>query len=284
MAKKKRRESQFVTFARLAHHLAKKEFEPYSHPKSPHKYTQPQLVACILLMHRLKLSYRDMEEWLLASDGVVNTLGLKDIPTYSALARATARILTLERIDRMNAQLLLDLGVEEEAVAIDATGFQLTQASDYYINRRGWKISQYWKGFYGVGLNTLFILGRSQSYGPGHDGSKLETMRRAVRPFMRSRRWVLLADGGFDVKSVRPDDLIPPRRTGKKRSIASPLRKVRADLVDAARLDGLFGQRWKVETVISVIKRKFGDAIRARKFYLQRREPAIKMLVYNLHH
>ncbi|MCB8976372.1 MAG: hypothetical protein H6657_27135 [Ardenticatenaceae bacterium] len=62
------------------------------------------------------------------------------------------------------------------------------------------------------------------------------------------------------------------------------MRQARADLVAVARLDGLFGQRWKVETVISVIKRKFGDAIRARKYYLQRREPAIKMLVYNLHH
>ncbi|MCB8981099.1 MAG: hypothetical protein H6657_27145 [Ardenticatenaceae bacterium] len=71
MAKKNRRESQFVTFARMAHNLAQKEFAPYSHPKSPRKYTQPQLVTCILLMHRLRLSYRDMEEWLLASDAVV---------------------------------------------------------------------------------------------------------------------------------------------------------------------------------------------------------------------
>jgi len=159
----------------------------------------------------------------------------------------------------------------------------MTQASGYYVNRRGWKISLYWKGFYGVGLKSLFILGRSQSLGPGHDGSKLETMRRNVRPFMRRRNWLLLADGGFDVRTVRPDDLIPPRRTGRKHSITAPERRARADLVSAARLDGLFGQRWKVETVISVIKRKFGNAIRARKYSLQRREPAIKMLVYNIH-
>jgi hypothetical protein len=283
MAKKKRRESVFVIFARLAHELAKKEFTPYSHPKSPKKFTQPQLVACILLMHRMRLSYRDMEEWLLASDAVVNELGLKEVPTYSTLARATARLLTLERIDRMNTQLLRDLEIEEEAVAIDATGFQMTQASGYYVNRLGWKVSLYWKGFYGVGLSSLFILGRSQSFGPGHDGSKLETMRRNVRPFMRRRRWVLLADGGFDVRTVRPDDLIPPRRTGRTHSITAPERRARADLVSAARLDGLFGQRWKVETVISVIKRKFGSAIRSRKYSLQRREPAIKMLVYNIH-
>ena len=224
-----------------------------------------------------------MEEWLLATDAVVNELGLKVVPTYSTLARATARLLTLASIDRLNTQLLCQLEIKEEAVAIDATGFQLTQASGYYVNRRGWKISLYWKEFYGVGLSSLFILARSQSFGPGHDGTKLETMRRNVRPFMRRGHWLLLADGGFDVRSVRPDDLIPPRRTGPKRSITAPERRARADLVSAARLDGLFGQRWKVEKVISVIKRKIGNAIRARKYSLQRREPAIKMLVYNIH-
>jgi hypothetical protein len=46
---------------------------------------------------------------------------------------------------------------------------------------------------------------------------------------------------------------------------------------------GRIYQRWKTETVNSVIKRKFGDTIRSRKRSLQRREPIIKGLVYNLH-
>ena len=44
------------------------------------------------------------------------------------------------------------------------------------------------------------------------------------------------------------------RRHGK---LLHPNRKARADLVATARLDGLFGQRWKAETVNSVIKRNF---------------------------
>jgi hypothetical protein len=75
--------------------------------------------------------------------------------------------------------------------------------------------------------------------------------------------------------------LIPPiRRHGK---LIDAVRKARADLVSVARLDGLFGQRWKTETVNSVIKRKFGDTIRSRKRSLQRREPIIKGMVYNIH-
>ena len=66
-------------------------------------------------------------------------------------------------------------------------------------------------------------------------------------------------------------------------NLLNPERKARADLVSQAWLDGLFGQRWKTETVNSVIKRKFGDTIRSRKRSLQRREPIIKGLVYNIH-
>lgn len=60
-----------------------------------------------------------------------------------------------------------------------------------------------------------------------------------------------LADAGFDAQQLSPLDIIPPvRRHGK---LSHPERKARADLVASGRLDGLLGQRWKVETVNSVI-------------------------------
>lgn len=62
-----------------------------------------------------------------------------------------------------------------------------------------------------------------------------------------------------------------------------PQRQARAELVAQARLDGLYGQRWKSETVNSVIKRKFGETIRSRIWFLQHREALIKGLVYNIH-
>jgi hypothetical protein len=53
--------------------------------------------------------------------------------------------------------------------------------------------------------------------------------------------------------------------------------------VARARLDGLFGQGWKAETVNSVIKRKFGDTIRSCKLRPQWRELIIKAMIYNTH-
>ncbi|MFN3743022.1 MAG: hypothetical protein ACK4VW_10225 [Anaerolineales bacterium] len=34
----------------------------YSHPKSLHRYTLPELTTCVLLMFYLRLSYWNMEE------------------------------------------------------------------------------------------------------------------------------------------------------------------------------------------------------------------------------
>lgn len=97
----------------------------------------------------------------------------------------------------------------------------------------------------------------------------------------RERRWLLVADAGCDGQGVKQGDVIPPvRRHGK---LVAAERNARAELVAAARLDGVYGQRWKSETVHSVIKRKFGDALRSRKLSVRNREPALKGLVYTIH-
>jgi hypothetical protein len=90
-----------------------------------------------------------------------------------------------------------------------------------------------------------------------------------------------VGDAGFLGEGVEEGDIIPPIRRGG--NLVSPERIARQELVAAARLDGIYGQRWKSETVSSVIKRKFGDVIRSRKERRKMREPAIKGLVYNIH-
>ena len=46
--------------------------------------------------------------------------------------------------------------------------------------------------------------------------------------------------------------------------------------------DEKYHQRNKVETVFSVLKRKFGEALKARKYRLQIKEIKIKVILYNL--
>lgn len=276
-----KRESRYVTVARIAYHLAQEVLPRYSHPKSPHRYTLPQLAACVLLTFYLRLSYRDMEEWLLATDKVCDVLELKRVPDHTTLSRAFKRLLRMKVLEQMQRKLLDEVGVEEEVIAFDSTGYVTTQASAYYRSRTGRTLREFQKGAYAVGICSQFILAWRQGPGPGNDSVFLNGLRREARRYARKGCWVVLADAGFDGRGVTERDLIPPIRRGG--NLVGPERIARAELVAAARLDGLYGQRWKAETVNSVIKRKFGDAIRSRLVVLQNREPAVKGLVYNLH-
>lgn len=281
----KKRESRYVRVARIAHQLASHALPQYSHPKSPHHFTLPQLAACVLLMFYLDLSYRDMEEWLLATDKVCKELELPRVPDHTTLQR-TYKKLRMTDFEKMKTRLLEEVEIEgEEAIAVDSTGFTPGQASLYYQTRRG-KLYEAWvKGAYAVGVASQFILAWRSGRGPGSDAPYLNGLRRDARRYGkyigRRKAWAMLADAGFDGRSVQEGDLIPPIRRGG--NLLDPQRKARADLVSAARLDGLYGQRWISETAMSVIKRKFGDSIRSRLTRLQQREPIIKALVYNIH-
>ena len=46
--RKRRRESRYLRAARIAYAIAQEALPHYSHPKSPHIYTLPQLAACVL--------------------------------------------------------------------------------------------------------------------------------------------------------------------------------------------------------------------------------------------
>jgi len=277
-------ESRYVKVAHIAYHLTQQVLPRYSHPKSPHHFTLPQLAACVLLMFYLDFSYRDMEEWLLASDQVCQALDLPRIPDHTTLQRTFKKLRMLD-FEKMKNQLLEENEVDEESIASDSTGFSPGQASLYYQTRTGRLYQRWVKGGYAVGTASQFILAWRSGWGPGSDVAYLPGLRRDSRRYAhhqgRRKAWVMMADAGFDGHSVRDDDLVPPVRRGG--NLLHPERKERADRVSQARLDGLFGQRWMTETVNSVIKRKFGDTIRSRKRSVQRREPIIKGLVYNIH-
>jgi hypothetical protein len=279
-----KRESRYVQVARRAYQVSQAVLPQYTHRNSPKTYTLPQLAACVILKFYLNVTYRDMEEWLLASDQVCAVLELKTVPDHCTLARTFGK-LDKKWLDELQRQLLVDEQLSEERIAGDSTSFSLSQASSYYRTRSGKRFNDWIKGAYAVGTQSQLIVGSSSRAGRLPDFVFLRRLKRQARRYGlyegRQRRWYFLGDKGFDAKEITDLDLVPPiRRYGK---ISDPKRQERADLVSQARLDGIYGQRWKVETVNSVIKRKFGGTIRSRIWFLQRREAIIKGLVYNIH-
>jgi hypothetical protein len=278
------RESRFVRIAKLAYHIAQQTLPTYSHPKSRHDYTFPQRVACVMLKIYLNYTYRDLEEWLLATDQVRQALQLSRVPDHTTLYRTFAK-LSQQQWQQLNDALLQHLSVQEMTVAVDTTGFRNDTASAYYQSRRGNTRRSWHKGGFVVGIESQLIVGMRVGRGPGSDAKWLAPLRAQARRYVvrkgRSARFWLLADAGFDGRDVEWTDVVPPiRRGGRLRAWS---RVLRAELVERAKASGLYGQRWKVETVISVIKRKFGDGVRSRGLRLARREVLAKGVAYNLH-
>ncbi|HID11450.1 MAG TPA: hypothetical protein EYP17_09155 [Candidatus Latescibacteria bacterium] len=58
----------------------------------------------------------------------------------------------------------------------------------------------------------------------------------------KSSKWGV-KDSGFDGEGVSQLDIVPPIRRGG--NIVDPQRKAGREFVDQARLDGVYGQRWK---------------------------------------
>ncbi len=279
-----KRESRYVQFSCRVYEEAKAILPIYMHRNSPKTYTLPQLAACVMWKFYLNMTYRDAEEWLLATDTVCEVLELEKMPKYSTLARAYRKLIKAQ-LDQMQRHLLDESQVEKEAIAGDSTSFSLSQASSYYRTRSGKTFSDWVKGGYAVGIKSQLIVGSSAQAGRLPDFSFLKRLKRQARRYGRKvkgrRARLFLGDSGFDAKEITEVDLqYPIRRYGK---IVDPKRKRRTDLVSQARLDGLFGYRWLLETINSVIKHKFGDTIHSRIWFLQRREPIIKGLVYNIH-
>ena len=283
--KRQKQESRYLRVAQLAYKVTQAVLPLYRHANSPKVYTQPQLVASVLLKGYLNLSWRDLEDWLLTSDQIGVVLELEQIPDHTTLYRAFQH-LPMAVLRSLNHTLLRWLGVSESVLLVDATGFSPTQASAHYRSVSGRTMSYWHKGFYVVGSESCLILTWFYTRGPGGlDAQYLDRLRQRASPYApligRRREAVVIADKGFDGKQARPTDFIRPRRG--QHPVRRADRRLRADLTDMAALDGFMGQRWKIETVFSVIKRLMGDTIAARSTVHQRREVALKGIVYNLH-
>jgi hypothetical protein len=82
-----------IALARAALEVGKEALPDYSHPTSPHKYTQPQLFAMLVLKQFFKLDYRGVVQWLSRWSELRQALELEHVPNYSTLCYAEGRLL-----------------------------------------------------------------------------------------------------------------------------------------------------------------------------------------------
>jgi Transposase DDE domain len=276
-----------LTVARLSVKLSGRYMQPYSHAKSPHKFTQAQLMTCLILRAYLKTTYRGIIEVLEASEALKQCLGLKRLPHYSTLKYFADRSDTLAIVDAILADVVRQVVAQsdeaDQEVAVDSTGVESTAASAYFNTRRGGKRKRYVKLSLCVTCGTLLPASLVLSWGPCNDKAVarplLDKTRAAIQPK------TLFADAGYDAEWVHQycrDDWqvnswIPPAVHRKDGTVNGAYR---SQMTTRRLKRNGYGRRWMVESFISGLKRTTGSMLAARHQSSLFVEAALRVLAY----
>lgn len=283
----------------VAYATAKRSLPPYPHLKSPKKFTQHQLVACLVLREFFTTDYRGIEQILNDSSDLRKMLELSEVPHYTTLQKAAQRLTKKDTLDKLMKEILaiavLTKMMKKNIAlsAIDGTGFESHHISAYFVKRKAKGEERYQMTTYTrypkVGIvsdcKTHLVLSGVPSRGPYPDIIHFE---KAVSEAERNVHLkILTADAGYDsekshlfareVHGIRT--VIPPRIGRKTAKLPSgKWRKIMATRFNKK----IYGQRWQVETVNSMIKRNLGSFLRARSYWAQCREMMLRLFVHNI--
>jgi len=283
----------------MAHAIARHALPEYAHRCSPKKFTQHQLFACLVLKIFYQLDYRGVVALLEDSQDLREIIELHVVPHYTTRQKAFDRLLVSKR-----AQALLDATVTKArcarlglrkglCAAIDGSGFEAHHISHYFVRRRAKGSKSLQKTSYRcypsigtvVDIDTHVILSVVPGRGPGPDINHLIKAVEEARA--RVPIGTLLADAGYDAewshaflrehlgirsiipaKSGRPTEKLPTSYW--RRRMATRFNRKR------------YGQRWQVETVYSMIKRRLGESVAAKGYWRQCRALMLKAIAHNI--
>ena len=252
---------------------------------SKKKYNQHQLLTLIILKEDIGKDYRDFAELIQIMVPLREIIGLKEVPHFTTLQKFMTRVpsLTFKIILKNVVRRLHQKGDKIKITSIDATGFTSSYASHYYSKRINKTRRNFIKASIAVDSDKLTIMGWKFSKLPVHDSQHARSLVNQVQKITKSECYTM--DEGYDSeiihKYIREDigaeSIIPVLKWNGKIYTGKYRMEMFRDF-DKEK----YGQRNMVETVFSMIKRRYGDTVRSRKYYNQTKEIKIRMILHNM--
>ena len=226
-------------------------------------------------------------------------LGLKAVPHFTRLQKASQRLLTVPRARRLLGQTVRRFWGQRRRrvprVAFDSTGLDLGHRSAYFVRRRNgagkrWQTvaySRFAKLEAAVACRSHLLVAVLVGRGPRPDVDRFVPLLEATLANVQPQR--VLADAGYDsepnhrhAREVRGVRSFMPALHGRPTSRPPTGRYRRQMRQRLNKRYGGYGQRWQVETGISMVKRRVSSLVQARTYWAQCRELLLIALTYNL--
>ena len=250
---------------------------PYSCKYSKKIYTQYQLLALVLFKDYRNQHYRKFIEDVGDMEGVQEILDLSEVPHFTTLQKFISWIKTvyLRFAFRKTVHLFYSSDENIPITAIDSSGFTSGYCSHYFSERTGKIRKHFLKTSISVDTEHQVITGFVASNSRVHDTRHAVKLLRQCHKTRKSNCYVM--DKGYDSEAIHRlirEDLhansVIPIRSWNNEIVGGTYRQEMACQFN----DIIYPRRQLVETKFSVLKRKFGGDLKARKFRIQIKEIA----------
>ncbi len=279
------KESKYVKLAKTMLNVLMRARVPlYMHRKSNHIYTVWQHLILLALRQYEGKSYRRFVEWLHEAYYLRMFLQLDRVPHYTTLQKFAERM-NGTLLYRIVASFILLTRIRKLLVGIDASGFRSSNASSYYTDRAGIR-KKYIKLSIGAELREQIACALKIRRSPKHDTIDFRPIMERASNIMPLS--IVVADKGYDSEAnhefIREEldavSIIPARYEDVPvwRTYGRYRKQMKRRFYTH-----LYFQRNKNETILSVIKRMFGEHITSKLIKMQNRELIFRVIAYNMH-